>query len=80
MEQGTHNELIRKPEGAYAVLVGLQMSALGKKSEDDDSEEVVDEDEELVSQFWASGPWTCFELPEMLPDVVKSSSCCPGCW
>ena len=45
MEQGSHADLISRPDGAYSVLVGLQLSALGTKAEDQDS---VDEDEELV--------------------------------
>lgn len=48
MEQGSHAELIAKENGAYAVLVSLQMSALGKKTEDDPDQEAADDDEDLV--------------------------------
>ena len=47
MEQGSHADLISRPDGAYSVLVGLQMSALGAKAEDE--QDSVDEDKELVS-------------------------------
>jgi hypothetical protein len=33
VEQGSHSELISRPEGAYSVLVGLQMRALRSKQE-----------------------------------------------
>lgn len=38
VEQGTHAELIAKPNGAYNVLVGLQMSALGEKMQNERQE------------------------------------------
>lgn len=43
MEQGSHPELIARPGGAYATLVGLQMSALGAKKENDEDDVVLDE-------------------------------------
>lgn len=38
VEQGTHSELISKQDGAYSVLVGLQMSALGASIDGDISQ------------------------------------------
>lgn len=52
VEQGTHSELIEKPDGAYATLVGLQMSALGVQPKKEAAavavEDGQDEDVELV--------------------------------
>lgn len=41
VEQGTHNELIAKPNGAYSVLVGLQMTALGTAIDEGSSKEDI---------------------------------------
>ena len=49
MEQGSHSQLIMKPDGAYATLVGLQMRALGAKEKD--GQQDIEEDE-MVN-------WTC---------------------
>ncbi len=43
MEQGSHAELIARPQGAYATLVGLQMSALGAKQADGQQDVLEDE-------------------------------------
>jgi len=54
MEQGSHAELITRPEGAYSMLVGLQMRAL--ETQEDDGEKDVSPEEE--------------EEPELVKDVV----------
>ena len=43
MEQGSHAELIGRQGGAYATLVGLQMSALGAKQADGQQDVLEDE-------------------------------------
>ena len=43
VEQGSHSELITRPDGAYATLVGLQMSALGAKQKDGQEDVLEDE-------------------------------------
>lgn len=43
VEQGSHSELIARPEGAYATLVGLQMSALGAKKAEGQEDVLEDE-------------------------------------
>ena len=49
MEQGSHSELIARPEGAYSTLVGLQMRALQRHEGDGQQAAGPEEEaEELV--------------------------------
>ena len=47
VEQGSHSQLIARPEGAYSTLVGLQMRAL-QRHEGDAQQAAEEEAEEPV--------------------------------
>ena len=56
VEQGSHADLIARPQGAYATLVGLQMSALGAKQADGQEDVLEDEMVSLRSTGSYSSP------------------------
>lgn len=58
MEQGSHADLIARPGGAYATLVGLQMSALGAKQADGQQDVLEDE---MVNSLWSESSLSSIE-------------------
>ncbi|KLT44927.1 multidrug resistance protein 1 [Cutaneotrichosporon oleaginosum] len=58
IEQGTHNELLDSPNGAYALLV--QNQKLSQKAADDAGDDVSDDEEEDVDEVTA-GPDSPFQ-------------------
>lgn len=73
VEQGTHKELMAKPDGAYAALAKLQLAATPTPAAatDPGAEEVLEKESQLISELSAAD-----SALSLQPSIEKQVSSC----